>query len=121
MSIHLPELTLPQMLRERARTALAELEQAFRPILAHAGEQGGDGVGRGAFDRRFEEQVDGGALVPDHRSGGDASHVAGAHALDEQVEIARGDEGEAGASGELGERVAALERRLEALGRALAE
>ncbi len=32
-----------------------------------------------------------------------------------------GDEGEAGASGELGERVAALERRLEALGRALAE
>ena len=31
------------------------------------------------------------------------------------------DQGESGASGELGERVAALERRLEALGRALAE
>ena len=54
-------------------------------------------MGRGAaVHGGFEEEIDGGALVPDWRAAGHAHAVVAGLPLEHQVKVARGDEGEAG-------------------------
>ena len=64
------------ILRERRGAKITEPEKSFGAVLAHSSENAGDCVRCGAaVSSRFEQQIYGGALMPDLRTTGNASAV----------------------------------------------
>ncbi len=93
---HAVNHTAGLVLGKSGGTFFAQTQEALGAVLAHAGEDAGHGLGAGAaVGGRFEEQVHGGALVPDLRAVGHAHAVVVAVPAEQHVKIAGGDEGHA--------------------------
>src|SRR5574337_1075198 len=93
---HAPDHRAVLVLHQRGGASLAQLQQAARAVVPHAGQQNGDGGGAGAGSHRAEQHVDAGLVPVDRRAVVQAADVLRAIPHHQQVVAAGGDVGMAG-------------------------
>src|SRR5574337_251555 len=93
---HAPDHRAVLVLHQRGGASLAQLQQAARAVVPHAGQQNGDGGGAGAGSHRAEQHVDAGLVPVDRRAVVQAADVLRAIPHHQQVVAAWGDVGMAG-------------------------